>query len=362
MQRLMSQIRGHAPDSAAGMRDQGARRPPAARRSAPTCTERYRVIYSQKINTRLNTGRKDIMEKFDGKLEDLQILSKGYWGNVYVLSDELLLKTSPNYTAEMIESEYRRGRAVFEAGVPCAEFMKLVETEEGLGIIYDRIEGGSIGRRAMNHLESLDTYLDAHEKLCRKMWATKIVPGDLPTMKSQYMRLCDPLSKILDAETMEAYRAFFEALPEWDRFVHMDLHWSNVMYNNGECRLIDLAYAAVGHPAFDLASIAFAYNIMPGHPINGGYQKTFRISPEDAHYVWSGMARRVFAGLPAEVAAERKKAAECMGRLIFLKNYMQDVILGVAAENDIMAIREHMKKFLFEESEFVLRVLKEWEL
>jgi len=302
------------------------------------------------------------MEQLEKKLSDLEVLSRGYWGNIYLISDKLILKTSPKYTREMIESEFARARAVFDAGIPCVEPVKMLDTEEGLAIVYERIEGNSIARRASKHLESLDTYLDAHVKLCRKIWSDNIQVSGIPSLKAEYLHIRDGLLKIADPEIVERFFEFMNALPDYHRFLHLDLHWCNVMYNNGECKLIDMPYVAVGHPAFDIGSVAFAYHLMPEYYAEDNFRAIFRITREEAVYSWTGFCERFFEGVPAEVAAERKSLAERLGKLIFVKNYMQDVLLGVDTEDDTNSLREYLTSFVKEDMVFADRVLREWEV
>jgi len=309
------------------------------------------------------SGKKgEIMEKLEKKLSEMELLSRGYWGNIYVYSDGLILKTSPKYTREMIEGEFLRARQVFEAGIPCVEPVKMLETEDGPAIVYERIEGSSIARRASKHLEDLDTYLDAYVKLCKKMWADRFEAGAVPTIKSEFRHVREGLLELADRETVERFFGFIEALPDWERFLHMDLHWCNVMYNGGDCKLIDMPYVAVGHPAFDMASLAYAYYLILDYPFPDSFQSVLRLTTDEAAYVWKGFCDRIFSDLPEETKAERKDLVERLSKAVFVKDFMQDVLLGVASEGDKKLIVKHLESFVSEDLEFAQRVLREWKV
>jgi len=264
------------------------------------------------------------MRKFEKKLNELEILSKGYWGTIYILSEDRILKTAPTSTDEMIKDEFTRARIVFEAGVPCAEPVELVETEEGLGEILERIQGGSLARRTKAGTDDLDTYLDAYARLAKKMASISIAPGVLPDVRDEFLKICDRLPEIMPEETVQAYRELVAELPAADRFLHLDFHWSNVMYNGGECKLIDMPYAAYGHPAFDMMSVAYVYHLLRGYTMKAPYEDILRVTRDQAKYIWDGLCARMFEALPAEVAADRKKMTEIFSRLIFAKDFMQD--------------------------------------
>ena len=52
-----------------------------------------------------------------------------------------------------------------------------------------------------------------------------------------------------------------EAIPESDTVVHGDFHPKNVMIQNGEPVLIDMADLTTGHPLYDLGSMALSHQI-----------------------------------------------------------------------------------------------------
>lgn len=302
------------------------------------------------------------MEKFDGNVNELEVLSKGYWGTIYILSDDYLLKTSTT-SEEMIFDEYRRSKAVYESGVPCTEIVKLVETEKGPGIIVGRMQGRSIARRASQHLESLDTYLDAFVKLGKMMWTIRLPDGTLPSVKDDLLGITGGLREFMDGKTVDEYVDFVHALPDGDTFLHMDFHWGNIMYNNGDAKIIDMPNAAVGHPAFDLMSAGNAYYWHVNFDFEGkSYEDVFRISKEEGIYVWDGLCKRVFAGLPEDLAADRKKCVELMTGFVYVKNFMRDYFLGIATAYYINGIKNFLETFLRDDKDFALRVLNEWKV
>jgi len=118
---------------------------------------------------------------------------------------------------------------------------------------------------------------------------------------------------------------------------------------------------AIGHPAFDIGSLAYAYNLLIPHFDADEYRRIFRITKEEAIYSWKGFCDRIFAGLAPEVAAERKDLCERLAKLIFVKDFMQDVLLGVDSEGDAECIRGHLTSFVNEDMAFADRVIREWE-
>jgi len=301
------------------------------------------------------------MEKFDGNLKNLEILSTGYWGKMYILSDEYLLKTNATMTNEMAEEEFQRARAAYDAGVPCVEPVKLLETEEGPGVIYERVMGGSIGRRAMNHLESMDVYLEAFLKVTKTIWSIRMTAGSLPNIKDDFLRKNTLLSEVIGNELVEEYCDLIQRLPDGDRFLHMDLHLCNIMYNNGNCKLIDMPYASIGHPLFDMLPIAYFFGYSQREYLFGKpYEDIFRIHLDEGAFLWEGFCKDLFTGMPEELAAERREALELLSVVIFTKNCMRDYELGLTSKETVDNMRRTMTKLLREDKEFILRVINDW--
>jgi thiamine kinase-like enzyme len=80
--------------------------------------------------------------------------------------------------------------------------------------------------------------------------------------KASFVKQAEDASKYLTEEEGELMKQILEALPEGDRLVHCDAHPKNIMIQNGEMLWIDMEGMSVGHPIYDLISIAVILNGM----------------------------------------------------------------------------------------------------
>ena len=80
--------------------------------------------------------------------------------------------------------------------------------------------------------------------------------------KDNYRKQVEDASRFLTEEEGQMLQQILEVLPEGDRLVHCDAHPKNVMIQNGEMLWIDMEQMAVGHPVYDLISIAVVLNGM----------------------------------------------------------------------------------------------------
>ena len=53
-------------------------------------------------------------------------------------------------------------------------------------------------------------------------------------------------------------------IPARNTFVHCDAHVGNTMVQDGELILIDMADVGRGHPIFDIGTLSYHYQIIPG--------------------------------------------------------------------------------------------------
>jgi len=301
-------------------------------------------------------------------LEEAERISQGNFGRVYYLSPDQIIKTYIGATAEtLVQEEYERSRIVLAMGVPCAIPYGIVDTAEGPGLLYERVLGGSLAKNMARTPEKLEEYLDAYVKLAREMWGTEVKEGVLPEARSQYLAGLTGLEQYVGEELAEEYRDLIKDLPDGNRFLHMDFHWSNVMYQNGECLLIDLPDAATGHPALDLAGLAHAYYLAPRREIMAEkYSKIFRVSTDDADRIWNGFCSRYFGTLSESEAAAHRRAAELCANLFVvrpsLRMLREDYPEG--EHNRLIRMKElgTLVNELMDNKEFFLAALRNWKL
>ncbi|MBO5560968.1 MAG: phosphotransferase, partial [Firmicutes bacterium] len=70
-------------------------------------------------------------------------------------------------------------------------------------------------------------------------------------------------STFFTQEEMDALCGLIDVIPDRDTFVHCDAHIGNVMVQDGELILIDMADAGIGHPVFDIGTLCWHYRLMP---------------------------------------------------------------------------------------------------
>ena len=77
-----------------------------------------------------------------------------------------------------------------------------------------------------------------------------------------YRKQIEDASKYLTEEEGQMLQQLLDVLPDGDRLVHCDAHPKNLMIQNGEMLWIDMEQMSVGHPIYDIISIAVILNGM----------------------------------------------------------------------------------------------------
>ena len=169
--------------------------------------------------------------------------------------------------------------------------------------------------------------------------------------KDSYRKQVEGASKYFTEEEGKMLEQVLEALPEGDRLVHCDAHPKNIMIQNGEMLWIDMEGMSVGHPIYDLISIAVVLNGMRtdqmpidicGMDISTVRQlkdcfirKYFKTEDPEMIQKYGSMLdalrliRAVFAvGFTSKNTEEFRPAIIAMARQVFFPN-IQNIIGGV---------------------------------
>ena len=286
-------------------------------------------------------------------LEKCEKIGAGGNGAVYRVSEDEIVKVNFNpETYETLEQELAKAKEAFFLGVPTAISFDMVDCGEGKkGVVYEIIKNSTLGesiQKDPNRMEELT------EKYVEQLNLLHSVHTDNPvygSAKDSYRKQVENASKYLTEEEGELLNQILEALPEGDRLVHGDAHTKNIMIQNGEMLWIDMEGMSVGHPIYDLISIAVILNGMRTDEMSIGIcgmdntiVKTFKdcfirkyFKTEDSEMIqkYGGLLdglrliRAVFAiGFTSENTEKFRPAIIAMAREHFFPN-IQKIVGGI---------------------------------
>lgn len=197
-------------------------------------------------------------------LEKCEKIGAGGNGAVYRISEEEIVKVNFNPdTYEELDKELAKAKEAFFLGIPTAISFDLVDCGEGRrGVVYEIIKSSTLGETIQKDPSRME---ELTEKYIEQLNLLHSVHTDNPVFgsaKASYCKQVEDASKYLTEEEGELMKLILEALPEGDRLVHCDAHPKNIMIQSGEMLWIDMEGMSVGHPIYDLISIAVILNGM----------------------------------------------------------------------------------------------------
>ena len=286
-------------------------------------------------------------------LSKCEKIGAGGNGAVYRISEDEIVKVNFNPdTYETLEQELAKAKEAFFLGVPTAISFDMVDCGEGKkGVVYEIIKSSTLGENIQkdpNRMEELT------EKYIEQINFLHSIHTDSPvygSAKDSYRKQVEAASKYLTEEEGELLNLILEALPEGDRLVHGDAHPKNIMIQNGEMLWIDMEGMSVGHPIYDLISIAVILNGMRTDEMSVGIcgmdntvvkvfkdcfiRKYFKTEDPEMIQKYGGMLdglrliRAVFAiGFTSENTEKFRPAIIDMARQYFFPN-VQKIIGGI---------------------------------
>ena len=286
-------------------------------------------------------------------LEQCEKIGAGGNGAVYRVSEDEIVKVNYNpETYSELEHELAKAKEAFFLGVPTTISFDMVDCGEGRkGVVYEIIKSSTLGENIQKDPSRME---ELAEKYVEQLNFLHSIHTDNPVFgsaKESYRKQVEDASKFLTEEEGELLKQILEVLPEGDRLVHGDAHTKNIMIQNGEMLWIDMEGMSVGHPIYDLISIAVILNGMRTDEMSIGIcgmdnttvklfkdcfiRKYFKTEDPEMIQRYGGMLdglrliRAVFAiGFTSENTEKYRPAIIDMARQYFFPN-VQKIIGGI---------------------------------
>lgn len=221
-------------------------------------------------------------------VEGLELIGQGTCGKVYRINDELIVKVfNEGFDFSKIEKEQSSAKKAFLNGIETAISFDIVKVGTQFGVIYEIIEADTIRNCIKKQPDKLEYYIRIYSEFLKNMHHTHFESGTLPEVKNSWIGAIDSLGKYLTADEKDAVRAMFENVPDRDTFVHGDYNVGNLMFQNGNAILIDMADASTGHPIYDVAGVYLNFKLFPELISSEYCEKMTGFCKEDNDKMWN---------------------------------------------------------------------------
>ncbi len=229
-------------------------------------------------------------------VEGCEIIGAGAHGTVYRLDGDSIVKVyNEKEPLSAIEREIEYARSAFVLGVPTAIPFDVVKCGCGYGAVFELINAVTLSKALNSSPENYTKYSQKYTRLIQQLHNTECDTRNFVNIKSLYHQWADEMIKYFSAEEIEKLHSIVESVPDRKTLVHGDIHPNNIMLQDGELVIIDMAALTYGHPVFDYAGMALSH-ILSGA---GGANLTKRIIGIEypmALSLWNDLTKSDFSG------------------------------------------------------------------
>jgi uncharacterized protein (TIGR02172 family) len=150
----------------------------------------------------------------------------------------------------------RRETKLFESGLPVPEVGELIEINDSLGQVYERVEGKSIADELLA-VPDADSeiiiklayeFAEAHAKI----HSIEDIQVEMPQQKELFASVL-PRIEVLPSDLRDAIMKALEEMPDGDRICHGDYHPYNIIQSPRGSIVIDWNNSHLGDPLEDVA-------------------------------------------------------------------------------------------------------------
>ena len=195
-------------------------------------------------------------------LENCQVLGAGGHGKVLRINADTIVKLYYNNDSiEAIKREQDYAKKAFVMGIPTAIPFDIVKCEDMYGLVFELVNADIISNYLNEHPEQLEEIAKKYAHTMKQLHETHVAEGALSSTKELYRQRIEGLRAYMTDEEVDTLHRINNAIPDADTVVHGDYHPKNVMIQNGEPILIDMADLTVGHPLYDLGSMALSHHL-----------------------------------------------------------------------------------------------------
>jgi uncharacterized protein (TIGR02172 family) len=186
------------------------------------------------------------------RLEQQSIIDRGFTSDVYSWGEGRVLKLfHKSVPSASVQREFRATRAVHALGLPVPDTYELVEVDDRLGIVFERIRGDSLFRQVQDRPWTLLRVARQLAELQAKIHAYD-APSELISQREWIQKGIDAPPNLPEREKHQAQRCL-ENLPDGKALCHGDFHPANILVTSSGPVIIDWGTATRGHPLGDVA-------------------------------------------------------------------------------------------------------------
>lgn len=190
-------------------------------------------------------------------VENLEVIGQGGNGIVYRLDDDTILKLYRVAGMEDVKRERENAQKLFQRGIPTAIAYDIVKCGDQLGTVFEMLNADTLAKalQATATDDEMEPMIEQYTEIVKGFHAEEADTDETMSLHAYYNTKIDEMHDYYSAEELEKLHKLLDWIPQRSTMLHGDLHTGNLMLQNGEIMVIDVADISYGHPIFDLAGI-----------------------------------------------------------------------------------------------------------
>lgn len=266
---------------------------------------------------KVNRGRKL-------NLENAKLIGSGAASNVYMISEDTVVKVLKNGDMADAEREILLSKWALKKGIPTAISYDVVDIDGHPGLVYESLGRGNLRNLLRDRPEEFDETMRRYAELLHTINSVTVEEGQLPDAWENYARALEGLRGTITEAEYARMKALLDTIPRRNKLVHGDCQMKNVRVVGKEFLLIDLDTLSCGDAIFELAGLYCCYKAY-GEPVTEEFDSFFEMPVATERKVLDGVFELYFEGLsPEEIQKNITKTA--------LLSYMYMAYLGKKGE------------------------------
>ena len=255
-------------------------------------------------------------------VDGCKLIGQGASSKVYRINDDTIVKIFDKKIGfDRVKSEQEHAKAAFLNGIPTAIAFDIVKCGECFGTMYELIDASPLPVFLRDNPDKAPEYRKRYALLMKELHQLKM-PESFQDVISLYETWIHKLEYLLTDEEVKSLLELISLIPKRDTFVHCDFHVGNIMMQNDELVLVDMADIGKGNPVIDIGTAYFHYKLLADHPVTKFTIKVvFGFMPDDISFsydIWDDLVTYYFNPATQEDRDKINMIASVIGNIRYI--------------------------------------------